>query len=515
MPWQTGLSYRTTGADLTALLAWQRARQAQPVSQQLVLNFAMIGIGAAGGYVPDTLTPVAQANASQFRWINHTYDHLNWDTISYTTAAAETTNDNAISARLGLQPYNIASLVTPAITGLTNAAALQAAYDSGVRQIVTDALQPAYTNPTPNAGRILSGSFGASSYRLLGVPRHPTNLYFNVSAPDQWLAYDNCLYPAGSFAYAATYQALLNRESKMLVSYLLSGDIDPIEFHALNVRAYDGTHSVLGDLLDTTLQRYAQLVSVPPLSMTLDGLANQVTNRMQFDTARASTTASVTTSSTSTSLQLTFAGPATVPVTGLSSSGAELYAGQPITRVTATAAGTQVISLSGSASPNNVATLNPVQDTFISRAAPTSTAGGTSLTLSSDLVGSDTAFVRFDLSTTAGKSVSAADLRLHTSNFGWAGSAFSHRVSLVGDNGWQEQWMSYTNTVPISTTVLGTFVAPSANTWYDVNLDPVVVQAHSGGLLSVAVEGLGGDVLIFDARESGAATAPQLVLTTH
>jgi hypothetical protein len=48
-----------------------------------------------------------------------------------------------------------------------------------------------------------------------------------------------------------------------------------------------------------------------------------------------------------------------------------------------------------------------------------------------------------------------------------------------------------------------------------VPLDPTLVQAHTGGLLSMAIEGLGGDVLIFDARESGAATAPQLVLTTR
>jgi hypothetical protein len=82
----------------------------------------------------------------------------------------------------------------------------------------------------------------------------------------------------------------------------------------------------------------------------------------------------------------------------------------------------------------------------------------------------------------------------------------------VGDILWQEQWMSFNNTVPITNTVMATFTAPAPATWYDVPLDAATVQAHLGAPMSMAIQGLASDILIFDSRESGAATAPQLVL---
>jgi hypothetical protein len=68
--------------------------------------------------------------------------------------------------------------------------------------------------------------------------------------------------------------------------------------------------------------------------------------------------------------------------------------------------------------------------------------------------------------------------------------------------------------VPISTTVLGTLVAPvNGNTWYPVTFDPKVVQTKAGGLMSMAVRGRTSDVLIFNSREAGASLAPRLVVT--
>ena len=39
------------------------------------------------------------------------------------------------------------------------------------------------------------------------------------------------------------------------------------------------------------------------------------------------------------------------------------------------------------------------------------------------------------------------------------------------------------------------------------------LQPDAAGLVSIAIGARSGDVLIFDSRESGAATAPQLVVT--
>jgi hypothetical protein len=157
--------------------------------------------------------------------------------------------------------------------------------------------------------------------------------------------------------------------------------------------------------------------------------------------------------------------------------------------------------------------LNSVADSCTRRWYPTSVACGTSTTLLSDMTGYDTAFLRFDLAPLAGKTISSATLRIRTSTESWAGATVQHVVKLVPDNAWKEQYLSFYNTVSISNVVMATFAAPLANAWYDVPVATTVVQSRAGGLLSMAVEGQGWDVLIFYAREAGPANAPQLVVT--
>ena len=38
---------------------------------------------------------------------------------------------------------------------------------------------------------------------------------------------------------------------------MLMGDMDPQMFHQSNLHAYDGTHSLLGDLYDATFTTYS------------------------------------------------------------------------------------------------------------------------------------------------------------------------------------------------------------------------------------------------------------------
>jgi hypothetical protein len=107
-------------------------------------------------------------------------------------------------------------------------------------------------------------------------------------------------------------------------------------------------------------------------------------------------------------------------------------------------------------------------------------------------------------------------LRIHTSTDPAAGSGVPHALKFVFANDWQEQWMSFNNTVQpvaISSSPMGTLTGPSPDTWYASQLTTSTVQAHAGGLLSMAMDAPAGDVLIFYSRESGLATAPQLVLT--
>jgi hypothetical protein len=156
--------------------------------------------------------------------------------------------------------------------------------------------------------------------------------------------------------------------------------------------------------------------------------------------------------------------------------------------------------------------LTPVADTFIASSSPSSTAGGASATLRSDYPGTDTTFLRFDLTSLAGRTITAARLRVHSSAEAWAGSKGTFDIKYVVQNDWKEQWMSYANTVAISNTVLGNLVSPSSpNTWYQVNLNVGPVQQRAGSLISMAISGRIGDVLIINSRQSTAP--PRLELT--
>ena len=338
-PDNTGITYRIAGSDIQALVRWQQAKQSNQVTSQFRIEMPFNGIGTtatflneegnpAGQFKPDTLTPAAKQQQGQFNWISHTYDHTNLDAMSAADMTTELSKNNDVATSLKLQNYTKATLVTPDVSGLTNANALQAMYTYGVRYVVSDTSKAGYGNPTPNTGITNPLQPG-----ILMIPRHPTNLYFNVQKPADWVAEDNCLYPAGAYGHVDTYAQLLDRESTMLLSYLLRGDIDPLMFHQPNMGAYDGTHSLLGDLMDATFAKYSKLVSVPIQSPTQEQLGQKMAARMAYNGAGV-TAKMVGAGTISVSAQKD----ATIPITGLvtdcSQCKAEPYAGQNITWVT-------------------------------------------------------------------------------------------------------------------------------------------------------------------------------------
>ena len=110
---------------------------------------------------------------------------------------------------------------------------------------------------------------------------------------------------------------------------MLKGENDPWMFHQPNLRAYDGTHSLLSDLLDRTLAKYNAIYNLPILSPTMDNLGQTVASRMQYNAAGVSATIQP-----GKSITLTAQNAVTVPVTGLGGNNAETYGGQTIAYIT-------------------------------------------------------------------------------------------------------------------------------------------------------------------------------------
>ena len=318
----TGSIYRITGSDLQAVINWQNATRSASVSANTTLTMAYNGYGASkGAYTPDTLTPAAAANQAQFNWVSHTYNHTNLDSVDYATASSELALNNQAARKLNLGPTNFTThaMVTPDVSGLTNPNFLQAAYDKGMRYLVTDTSIPAYNNPAPNVG-----IYNTYQPQILMIPRHANNLFFNVSTPEDWVAEYNCVY-SSFWGRNLSYQEVLDKESQMLLVYLLKGDIDPWMFHQPNLRAYDGTHTLLGDLIDMTLQKYSQYYNLPIENLAMNELGLNVADWMQY--LGSGVTASIVPGK---SITITAQKATIVPVTGLNMLFSEVYGGQHI-----------------------------------------------------------------------------------------------------------------------------------------------------------------------------------------
>jgi hypothetical protein len=290
---------------------------------------------------------------------------------------------------------------------------------------------------------------------------------------------------------------------------MLSGDADPLEFHQINLRAYDGSHSLVSDLLTSALDAYAQLVKLPLLSPKMDEIGDLMLARMAYNSAAPGLKASVITSGASRILQLSSTSAISIPVTGLAVSGAEFYGGEFISTIKLAAGGSASFTLSSATS----AQLPAVADTYTDASAPT-TARGSATSIKVNASTPRTAFLRFDLSTLTGKTLKSAALELTTTADASAGSGNTQSVHLVGSTTWSESLLTATNTVPassISTVTIGSLSKSRPSTKYVIPLTLSTVQAHVGQLMSIDIDSNGADELIVSSREG--AVAPALVVT--
>ena len=336
-PETTGVTFRTTIDDIQALVNWQQQIRTQPTTQQLRLDMTFNGSGAVGEDQPvtDTLVPNLPDYKDNFKWINHTWDHLLLNDVNYITATQEIAQNDAAATVLGLSPFSVKNIVTPEISGLFNPQFMQAAYDQGIRYMVSDTSKPVATFVLSN-----TGTYSALQPSIFMIPRRPTNQFYNVSLPEEWVAEYNCLYRA-YWGRDLTYEEILTIESDTLLQYLLKGERYPWMFHQPNLRAYDGTHSLLSDLIDRTLAKYNRIYNLPIQSPTMDVLGQMIADRTNYGQvsfpvpSTGLTTAALQPGFTASivpgaSIAFQSTKPITVPVTGLPTPNAELYAGQKI-----------------------------------------------------------------------------------------------------------------------------------------------------------------------------------------
>jgi hypothetical protein len=278
--------------------------------------------------------------------------------------------------------FSPASIVTPGVTGLNDPNVPSYLYNDGIRYAVSDTSVATTTNPPNNNGPNPSPNVGiVNSYAtgIYEIPRHPNDVFYNVAnwADDQ--AEFDCVYtyyvppdsPVGTVPAVDppfnNYNAaqVLDFTSSAFVTNMLMGDMDPEMFHQPDLHFSDnyrnltnplpsGTlpasvstfvgsgpshvSSLISDTYDLTFSKYEAIYKLPVLTPTMDQIAGLMQNRNSFNLSGV--TASIVGAGTpSAMIVLTMPSTATIPtavipVTGVTSTGSEVYGGQNISHVT-------------------------------------------------------------------------------------------------------------------------------------------------------------------------------------
>jgi hypothetical protein len=384
-------SIRMSGADVAALVNWQNQIRRSRTTPQFRIEFPFNGAGTdsntlapscrtgqGGPCLPDTLTPAIQAHQLNLNFVSHTYSHINLDqncasfdtsttpatctrfqAPTYDQIRTELQRNDQVRVELGLSHYSRDTFVQPDISGLSNPIAMKAAHDFGIRFMISDTSRAIWNNPSPNAG-----IYSSLEPAILVIPRHPSNLFFNIYSPADWVAEYNCFYyklnplkcggaSFDQFRYLdlpIDYAGILDHESDQLVQYLLKWDIDPLMFHQPNTVEYAPGHTLLGDLVNLVLQKYNGMYTLPIRNLREHQVGTQMANRMGFNTAKsAGLSAQMVpcgTPNASPTITITSPRAAVVPLTGVQfGPGAETYGGQSISHIHVNAGQTIVVPL--------------------------------------------------------------------------------------------------------------------------------------------------------------------------
>jgi hypothetical protein len=337
----TGLSYRMTGTDYKRVIAWQKAvRASNTNAAQIRLEMSFNGAGASGIYPKDTLTPAVRNDPNQFKWISHTYTHALLTDISYGDALTELNNNDKVAQQLKFQLYSKDSMIQPEISGLNNPEFLRAAKDYGIRDVLSDSSRPGWNSPSPN-----TGFYSTYEPSILIIPRYPTNLYYNVSTPAEWVSEYNYFYaPGGLFPTwdrALTYSEILDKESEIWIRYLLKYNLNPVMFHQSNLRSYTNKNSLLGDLINATLNKFNSMYKLPIRSPSQHDAGVLMAARMAYNASGVSGRILL---GTTNSISLKTVSPVNVPLTGINyGSSKESYGGQTISTISLGANGAATI----------------------------------------------------------------------------------------------------------------------------------------------------------------------------
>ncbi|MEV4513546.1 hypothetical protein AB0K00_31835 [Dactylosporangium sp. NPDC049525] len=268
---------RMTPADVQALVAWQQAKG-------LKLDVVFNGGGSVEAGAGDPLTTAMVASKTQFRWINHTYEHPYLGCVQDFTVSPWKCAIDGYGATKWVSQADITAQIKTNVDwakgkGITiDAGELVTGEHSGLRtlpQMPADNPNLAPALNTNGVKYIASDASREQTTRTVGnavtVPRYPMNIYYNVATKAEevdeynWIytsradggsgicennAASTCIAPLGANGFD-TY--IVPIEARIAYDHVVSTNPAPHYAHQSNL----AEDRILYPVLDAVLARYA------------------------------------------------------------------------------------------------------------------------------------------------------------------------------------------------------------------------------------------------------------------
>jgi hypothetical protein len=266
-----------TPADVQALIAWQQANG-------LKLDAVFNGGGSVEAGAGDPLTTAMVGNKTQFRWINHTYEHPYLGCVQDFTVSPWKCATDGYGATKWMSQADISAQIKTNVDwargkGITvDAAELVTGEHSGLKtlpQMPVDNPNLAPALNTNGVRYIASDASREQTTRAVGnattVPRYPMNIYYNVATRAEevdeynWIytsradggsgicennPASTCITPLGANGFD-TY--IVPIEARIAYDHLVSTNPAPHYAHQSNL----AEDRILYPVLDAVLARYA------------------------------------------------------------------------------------------------------------------------------------------------------------------------------------------------------------------------------------------------------------------
>ena len=315
----------------------EQFRTDHPLVGSLTLDMAINGAGAD----PQSLhynEPVTQAvvtHRKNFRFLSHTYSHVNMDArrdqdglptgMGYDAASQEIRKNLAVWRKLKLPgaAKGTLTLISGEHSGLAdyrengglaplafpegiNADFLNAALDAGVKVIAGDASR---SNQDRDTVFTVADTRTQKERSLVLAPRWPTVMFYDTHTPDLVVDQYNYRYSDR----VRNYEEIVQGDAAKAVLHMLSFCSWPHYFHQTNLHDYGDGKTLLFDWLGATLNQYESVMKLPVSNLPFWQNAQEAAERLSAASAGIDATWYLGTNRVVLRAQK----PARLPVTGL------------------------------------------------------------------------------------------------------------------------------------------------------------------------------------------------------